>query len=82
MNDIHKYQLLFRNHWVNISEDEIIKIVSNMDALVCLFFQKYLSNPPQYGNEKQSQNSSDVLQSFNKETDERLRKPWGTRTSM
>ena len=69
MNDIDKYHQLFLNLWYTISEDEIVKIVSNMDALGNLLFQKYLTNPQYYGNEKMNQDGSHVLPSLDQETD-------------
>ncbi len=61
MNDIDKYHQLFLNLWYSVSEDEIVKIVSNMDALGNLLFQKYLSNPQHYGNKKLNQDGSHLL---------------------
>lgn len=69
MNDIDKYLQLFHDLWFNISEGEIVKIVSNMDALGNLLFQKYLTNPQYYGNEKMNQDGSHVLPSLDQETD-------------
>ncbi len=61
MNDIDKYHQLFINLWYSVSEDEIVKIVSNMDALGNLLFQKYLSNPTHYGKDDMNQDSSHIL---------------------
>lgn len=61
MNDIDKYHQLFINIWYPVSEDEIVKIVSNMDALGNLLFQKYLSNLTHYGNDNSNQDSSHIL---------------------
>lgn len=40
--DISKYRDMFKNKWIDISDDEITVIIENMDNIWNLFFDKYM----------------------------------------
>lgn len=58
MKSLWKYKELFREKWVDISENEISQIITNIDNIWNLLFDKYLEV---INNHDKQEESSDIL---------------------
>ena len=58
MKSLWEYKELFREKWVDISENEISQIITNIDNIWNLLFDKYLEV---INNHDKQEESSDIL---------------------